>query len=399
MRALQRLAIYLLMAVCLSFGANLVTPDGGVAWAKTSTRAKKPAPKKATATKKKSTASKKKRKKPRPLKLREPVLPDDPKIALGEALEQHVDAYLKTAPLTYGAFVAIDVKTGEVLTVSERKPKGAKIANPAISSGFPAASIFKIITFAALYEGNHATRATTVKYHGGSSGLTMGNLVDSPKRDRQRRSLGTAFAYSTNSVFGKLAVNHLTIDELVSMAEVFGFNKKLSVDGRETRLRTTRPGGQLGLGRMAAGFTNSFLSPLHGAALAAMIANGGYWPEKILVNGQHVDEQVLSDRTVRNLKAVMVQAATGGTGTRHVGGIRDPKGGGSVALKTGTLNSRDGSGLHNSWMVGFFPAEKPRIAFASLVSIRGGGAMKSGHLTKYALKTLLMLEKNRAGRY
>ena len=95
MRALQRLAIYLLMAVCLSFGANLVTPYGGAAWAKTSTGAKKPAPKKATATKKKSTASKKKRKKPRPLKLREPVLPDDPKIALGEALEQHVDAILR----------------------------------------------------------------------------------------------------------------------------------------------------------------------------------------------------------------------------------------------------------------------------------------------------------------
>ncbi|HOI09826.1 MAG TPA: penicillin-binding transpeptidase domain-containing protein [Myxococcota bacterium] len=348
-------------------------------------------------TKAKSARSAKHRKKAkarRGYRVPEPVLADDPATPLGRSLERHVEAFLNATRPAYGAFVAIDPETGEILAMAERSSNPKRIAHPATTDGFPAASVFKIVTSAALLQGGHATAGTSVCYHGGSSNLTMAHLTDSPKRDRRCRTLAGAFAHSTNPVFGKLALRHLDGKGLLDMAEAFGFNRTVSVDGRKTHSRARLAKDRLALGRMAAGFVNASLSPLHGAAFAAMIANGGRWPDKVLIDGQP-GGAVLSERTVATLRSMMVQAVTGGTGSRLVGAIRDPRGGGGVALKTGTLNSRDGSGLHNTWMVGYFPAKKPRVAFAALVSLNGYGPLKAGHLTRYALKTLLRLEKNR----
>lgn len=355
------------------------------------------AAKKKPSAKKRRPARKKRKAKRRVYRAPEPVLPDDPATPLGDAWTRHLDAFFKAARPAYGAFVALDVRTGEILAMSERSSNRGRTPHPATSDRFPAASVFKMVTTAALLEGGHAKPSTKVCYHGGASRLTMANLKDSRRRDRRCRTMSGAFAHSTNSVFGKLAVRHLDGKGLVDMAEAFGFNRSVQVDGRTTRSQARVPGNQLALGRTAAGFTNATLSPLHGAAFAAMIANGGEWPEKIRIDGRS-GGRAIGPRTAGALRAMMVQAATGGTGRRHVGSIRDPRGGGTVALKTGTLNSRDGSGLHNTWMVGFFPANKPRVAFAALVSLNGYGPLKAGHLTRYALRTLLRLEKNRAGR-
>lgn len=408
---LRRWAPWLLVPALVLGGDALIldrtlgTTGGGALAAPAKASAKKPARKpagkavKPAARKsgKASRAGKKARKRSPAFRAPEPALSDDPKVALGASLQRHLDAFLNAARPAYGAFVAIDPSTGEILAVSERSSNPKRIAHPATTDGFPAASVFKIVTSAALLQGGHAGNGTSVCYHGGSSNLTMSHLTDSPSRDRQCRTLAGAFAYSTNAVFGKLALRHLDSKELLAMAETFGFNKSVTVDGRKTRSRARPAGDRLALGRMAAGFTNASLSPLHGAAFAAMIANGGVWPDKVLVDGKP-GGRALSERTAKALRAMMVQAATGGTGSRHLGAIRDPRGGGAVAMKTGTLNSRDGSGLHNTWMVGFFPAEKPRIAFAALVSLNGGGPLKAGHLTRYAIRTLLRLEQNRAKR-
>lgn len=390
-----------LVALAMLFGADtglwtrVVSGGVGSAGAAPSASASKRKP----AAKKQRAAGKKRKKAPRRRAYRapEPVLPDDPAAPLGDSWQRHLDAFFKAARPAYGAFVALDARTGEILTVSERTSNRGRTPHPATTDRFPAASVFKMVTSAALLEGAHAQSGTQVCYHGGSSRLTMGNLTDSRRLDKRCRTLSGAFAHSTNSVFGKLAVRHLDGKGLVGMAEAFGFNRSVQVDGRTTRSKAVVPRDRLSLGRMAAGFTNATLSPLHGAAFAAMVANGGEWPEKIRIDGR-AGGRAIDARTARALRSMMVQAACNGTGSRHVGSIRDPRGGGSVALKTGTLTSRDGSGLHNTWMVGFFPANKPRVAFAALVSLNGYGPLKAGHLARFALRTLLRLEKNRAGR-
>jgi cell division protein FtsI/penicillin-binding protein 2 len=327
-----------------------------------------------------------------------PSLPDDPSTPLAQAWSQRMDAFLKSARPFHGAFVAIDPSTGKVLVSSEYAAPGARYPHPATTAGFPAASIFKIVTSSALLENTSVGPGTTTCYHGGSSWLDASHLVDN-RRDRACRTLSSAFAHSTNAIFGKLAVKHLDPDVLMRTAEALGFNHDLDVGGLRTRSTARKAHGNLELARMAAGFVNASMSPLAGAVMAAIVANGGVRPAGISVDGKPGQaEQVLRADTVERLRGMMMETSSGGTGTKYFGGMPSRSNGGRVAVKSGTLNSRDGSGLFNTWMVGFFPANKPEIAFAALVSTNGPGPFKAGHLARWALETFVTLKKNRVPR-
>jgi len=141
------------------------------------------------------------------------------------------------------------------------------------------------------------------------------------------------------------------------------------------------------------------MSPLGGAVLAAIVANGGVRPAGISLDGAPgTEERVLRPETVERLRGMMVETSSGGTGTKYFARMPSRSNGGRVAVKSGTLNSRDGSGLHNTWMVGFFPAQKPEVAFAALVSTKGPGPVKAGHLARWALESFVTLKKNRVPR-
>jgi cell division protein FtsI/penicillin-binding protein 2 len=212
--------------------------------------------------------------------------------------------------------------------------------------------------------------------------------------------VSAAFAHSTNAVFGKLAVKHLDGASLVRQAERLGFNRRLKVGTyAPDPSRASIPSGALELARMGAGFVNSTLSPLHAAVIATVIASGGRWPAGVAANGGQdvplAQAQVLQPRTVQDLKKMMAMTSSDGTAAKYLASFA---GAGGVAVKTGTLSSRDGTGLFNTWMVGFFPASRPEIAFASLVSTKGPGPFKAGHLTRQAIDNYLKLKRNRAGR-
>jgi cell division protein FtsI/penicillin-binding protein 2 len=324
-----------------------------------------------------------------------PSLPDDPSVPLPQAWGRRVDAFLKAARPAHGAFVALDPATGKVLVSAEYAAPGARFQHPATDAGFPAASVFKIVTSSALLENTTVGPGTTTCYHGGSSWLDVSNIADS-RRDKACRTLSAAFAHSTNAIFGKLAVKHLDADVLLRQAESLGFNHQISTDGLRTRSVAHKALGDLALARMAAGFINANMSPLAGAVMAAIIANDGVRPAGISLDGVPGTEmRVLKPETVERLRGMMVETSSGGTGTKYFSGLPSRYGGGRVAVKSGTLNSRDGSGLHNTWMVGFFPASKPELAFAALVSSNGPGPVKAGHLARWALETFVTLKKNR----
>lgn len=382
-RFLAALALGLLVAF-----ADPVPPDGGAGWGVGTVQA---APRK---------AGRKVHRGSRPARgaAAVPSLPDDPSVPLPEAWAKRMDAYLKSVRPTHGAFVALDPATGRVLVASEYAAPGAKFPHPATTAGFPAASVFKMVTSAALLENTPVTPATSTCYHGGSSWLDASHLADT-KRDRACRTLSAAFAHSTNAVFGKLAVKHLDPDVLLRQAEALGFNHDIEVDGLRTRPTARKAKGDLDLCRMAAGFVNSMLSPLAAAAMAAVVANDGVRPAGILVDGKPGGgEAVLKPQTVERLRGMMVETSSGGTGTKYFAGLPSRYAGGRVAVKSGTLNSRDGSNLHNTWMVGFFPAGKPEVAFAALVSTNGPGPFKAGHLARRALETFVTLKKSRVPR-
>src|SRR5690606_8430389 len=84
--------------------------------------------------------------------------------------------------------------------------------------------------------------------------------------------------------FAKLAVRHLDAPTLERYASAFGFGHALPFDV-PTRVSSSEvPGERLELARTAAGLWHMHMSPLHGALIAATIANQGRMPRPTLVD-------------------------------------------------------------------------------------------------------------------
>jgi cell division protein FtsI/penicillin-binding protein 2 len=273
---------------------------------------------------------------------------------------------------------------------SKREPD-AEPSSWALKPWAPSASVFKVITAAALLESGRASAATSVCYHGGRRALTAAELRDSA-RDRSCRSLSAAMAFSTNAVFAKLAKKHLPPEKLKAQAEKLGFNRAVG-DPRsgaglwpgqalalaQVPSHLELPADPLEYARMAAGFWHTELQPLHAAALMATIAAGGQRVSPYIVDhitmsdgskvspGRAAGERVMSQATARALTQMMIGTTTQGTarGTftrngRPVLGVR-------VAGKTGSLTRRSPSVVDYSWFAGFAPAQAPRYAVAAVI--------------------------------
>src|ERR1700724_2912329 len=173
------------------------------------------------------------------------------------------------------AVVALDPKTGKDL------------AMPGLGEGavtkpvYPAASVFKIVTGAALLEKGVSPNDETC-YHGGIRRLVGKLLQDKPNLDRRCMSLSMALAKSANVVFAKMAVKHLDGESLRKEAERFLFNRPIwdvPVEASPANI----PDGKLDLAKSAAGFGKVKLSPLHAALIASAVGNGGVAYEPSLI--------------------------------------------------------------------------------------------------------------------
>lgn len=323
----------------------------------------------------------------------QPVIPEDPSVSAGRILESNMDAFFKARRPLYGSFVAVEPDSGRLIAVSSFS-NGGRVRDPAVSATFPAASIFKVISAAALIEKGVGVEEK-VCYTGGRRDITAGNLVNR-KRERSCRTFSAAFAHSTNAVFAKLADRHLSADALMNMAQRFGFGKTIRVGDDTTTSAVRRPEGRVGLARMAAGFAGSNLSALHGAVIAAIVANGGRWPSDVHVqdSGGQESHQVISPETARAIGKMMVRTVTGGTGTKHLAVIKALSGS-YPAVKTGTLTSRDGTGVWNNWIVGYYPSNKPEIAFAVHIGSSWAGGLRAGQAAAFAMKTWLKVRNRK----
>jgi cell division protein FtsI/penicillin-binding protein 2 len=297
----------------------------------------------------------------------------DVQLALEELLEKK--------QVDYGAAVVVEVATGRVVALagrSKREPD-AEPSSWALKPWAPSASVFKVITAAALLEAGKASAGTSICYHGGRRALTAAEIKDS-KQDRSCRSMSAAMAFSTNAVFAKLARKHLPPEKLKAEAEKLGFNRAVELGLPQSPSHLALPSDPLEYARMAAGFWHTELQPLHAAALMATIAAGGQRRVPYIIDhvtlpgGQEVSparagsgERVMSAATAQALTQMMVGTTTVGTarGTftrngRPVLGVR-------VAGKTGSLTRRSPSVIDYSWFAGFAPAHAPKYAVAAAI--------------------------------
>jgi cell division protein FtsI/penicillin-binding protein 2 len=250
----------------------------------------------------------------------------------------------------------------------------------ALGAWAPAASVFKVISAAALVTEGGLSGATRACYHGGVSSILPDNLVDLPIIDRRCDTLAYGLGKSQNAILAKLASRHLTAAQLTRVGHAFGFEEMIPFDLPVEPSHLDVPADALEFARTAAGFWHSTLSPMHGALLAAAIANHGEMPSPTLIErafdaqgrelpallpavGPHRVVGLDAAREVGRMMELTTRIGTAKAAFHDRHGHRYlPV---DVAGKTGTLSAQTDKGyLGYSWFIGYAPVDHPSIAFA-----------------------------------
>jgi penicillin-binding protein A len=302
-------------------------------------------------------------------------------LTLDPVLQRAALGEMKRYRVPEAGAVVMEVSTGRILAYASYVKEGEKF-DVNLRAEAPAASVFKIVTGGALVEKAGLGSRTEQCYHGGRSALAADELHDDPARDKWCATLAIAMGRSLNVVFGRLAQKHLTPEDLTAMGGAFGFGAPVPFVLPNEPPKIDIPNDPLEFARSAAGFWHTSLSPLAAASLAQTVANAGVTLEprivRAVLDGQDklweeqrppsVVRRSLKPETASELREMMVQTVANGSGYKA---FHDARGraylpGIPIAAKTGTL-TRHKENRHYTWFVGFAPAQKPELAFATLV--------------------------------
>ncbi|HEX5101204.1 MAG TPA: penicillin-binding transpeptidase domain-containing protein [Polyangiaceae bacterium] len=321
-------------------------------------------------------------------------------LTLDPVLQRSVRAEMEGYRIPRSGVVMMEVKTGRVLAYASYVAEGEKV-DVNVRAEAPAASVFKVVTGAALIEKAGLGADTEQCYHGGKSRIAADELEDNPRRDKWCATLGIAMGRSINVVFARLAQKHITPEDLAAVGGAFGFGAPVpfAVPNQPPELKL--PADPLEFARASAGFYHSTLSPLAAVELAQTVGNGGVTLEPRIVAAVLKDREVLwkddrPPRTVRRavkpetaaeLTRMMVQTVANGSAFKS---FHDASGASflpdiAVAGKTGTLGDPDGSRLY-TWFVGFAPADAPEVAVSALVVNNPSWHIKAPQLARDALR-------------
>jgi cell division protein FtsI/penicillin-binding protein 2 len=288
---------------------------------------------------------------------------------------------MKRYKVPEAGLVMLEVATGDVLAYASYVKDGKKFDVNALAEA-PAASVFKIVTAAALVEKAGLDENAEQCYRGGRSQISADELKDDPERDKWCATMAMAMGRSLNVVFGRLAQKHLTPEDITEVGGAFGFGAPVPFAVENQASAIDIPGDPLEFARSAAGFWHTSLSPLGGAVLAQTVANQGVTLRPRLVRKIYRDKETLWSKpdeptvlrraikptTAQSLTKMMVQTVANGSAHKS---FHDRKGrsflpGIEIAAKTGTL-TRHKDNRHYTWLIAFAPAEKPKIALSALV--------------------------------
>ena len=320
-------------------------------------------------------------------------------LTLDPLLERATMAALDQQDAPLAAAVVVSIADGRVLALAGRAHDAPAQPAPglALSAWAPAASVFKLVTAAALVDAG-VSPTERVCYHDGIHAVLSDNLTFHPRLDRDCNTLAFGVAKSQNAILARLAHERLDGARLDVTARALGFGAPLAMDVPVAASALALPSEELAFAQAAAGFWHTSLSPLHGAWLAATLARGGVSAPVHIVDRVSIDGRSFEPRRpepVRVLRAE-VAAAVGEmmVGTTEYGtakhGFHDRRGraylpGIAVAGKTGSLagwervtvggapnasRERDGAdqtSMAYSWFVGYAPADHPRVAIAVLI--------------------------------
>jgi cell division protein FtsI/penicillin-binding protein 2 len=262
--------------------------------------------------------------------------------------------------------------------------------------------VFKVVTASALLEQGFSERTPTC-WSGGFHALTLRDLTNDPRRDRECSTLPEAFARSINTVFARRALELLNPGRIESTAQQWGFGAPIPFDAAVAPSELTVPVETLAFARTAAGFWNSTLSPLHGALLAQGIARGGEMTrpwivssirgpqgETLAVGGEHPWRRAVSPEVAATLVRAMSRTVAEGTGFHgfHDGGGRAFLEGVNVGGKTGTLTAAEPYRAF-TWFIGNAEGAGRRLSIAVMVANEPMWRVKAPTLARQVLQIAL----------
>ncbi len=270
----------------------------------------------------------------------------------------------------YIGIIVMDPRSGRVLSMVGFDPEDP-LHNPCLTSIFPAASVFKIVTAAAAIEKYAFGSDSTVSFSGKKYTLYKNQIKKDPKGWVRHFTLRDSFAQSVNPVFGKLGALVIGKTGLEEYADAFGFNQpinfELPVTPSHLSIRDEAP---YQWAEIASGFNRqTTLSPLHGAVMvSAIVTGGGNLAEPTLVdrirneNGELLYtyqpatiRRALSRDAAAVMKKLMTETIESGTGRKTFRGFRKHPilSRLNIGGKTGSINSRTHEGRRFDWFVGF----------------------------------------------
>jgi len=321
-------------------------------------------------------------------------------LTLDPGLQRAARAQMQKYRIPESGVVVMDVKTGKLLAYASHVNDGEKF-DVNVRAGAPAASIFKVITGAALVEKGGLNSETEQCYHGGKSRILPAELQDDPRRDKWCATVAIAMGRSLNVVFGRLAQKHLTPEDVAAMGGAFGFGAPVPFAVANETPKIEIPQEPIEFARASAGFWHTSLSPLLGVSIAQTVANGGVTLEPRIVAGvmkgndelwrderaPRVLRRAIKMETAAEVSRMMRETVANGSGFKS---FHDEKGrpylpGVSVAGKTGTLTDYKENRFY-TWFVGFAPAEAPEVAISTLVVNTPSWTIKAPQLARDVLR-------------
>jgi peptidoglycan glycosyltransferase len=307
-----------------------------------------------------------------------------------------------------GVMVAMDAQTGRVLAMAgENHAFDLGGLDPSLSATFPSASVFKVVTASAAIEEQKANPYTMISYSGRDHTLYKSQLKDKVGGWRRISSLKSAFAKSINTVFGRLGVFTVGKEPLKSFSSKFGYDEAIPAEFPILTSESAHPLDSFELAEMASGYTqHNLMSPIHGAMIAAAVANNGVMMQPYFLNGAYlksgkaiyhseptVFSNVMSSATASEVRTLMKETVTAGTSRKVFRGFNKGKFSQiEVGGKTGHLTDQKRNGRID-WFVGFAQYKGRKIAVSVLTMNKKYWTVKSAYLARRAIETAFSEKK------
>lgn len=335
-----------------------------------------------------------------------------------------------------GAFIAMDPKTGELITMvsyptyslnmfssqilNEDWQKiindpGRPLTNKTIAGEYPPGSVFKVVSAISFLENGIDPKE---KYLDRNGYYEIGKW-----RWRAWKAGGHGYVdmkksivESANPYYYRLA-DQIGHKPIVEIAHIFGLGEKTGIDipgekrgilpDVEWKKKVIGSGWYKGdtiLLSIGQGYLT--VTPLQIAVLYAAIANKGYTYSphlaKSLVDfsGEKVEEVLGKKHEIKNfpkkyydiLNDALIATVAQNNGTTKILRRKDI----TVAAKSGSAQNAHSKTTH-AWVAGYFPAEDPEIVFTVVLEGAGGGGAMGGAMAKKFIDKYMEIKNRENG--